>query len=161
MGRIAKTTKEKKVSGTDRDDRKRHTRKSGAAEPVESEPDFALNDFGERVYNQVKSYLNQNGILWEVDNVLISQYAYFAQVFKVTTDKMTDGHSDIVSISDKGNEYMSINYQVLANAKNQMTTLAKVLGIGPYYRQSIKAFDEEPEQDDEVSEMIKEMNEYR
>jgi len=90
--------------------------------------------------------------------MLISQYAYFAQIFRATANIIQDKHSEIVAISDKGREYMSINYQVLANAKNQMGSLAKVLGIGPYYRQSIKAFDEEPEQADEVADMIKEMN---
>jgi len=157
MGRPAKTDKQKKISGTDRSDRKRHTKISGT-ESVEGSSEVELNDYGIGVYNQLKEYLNYNGIFWEVDNMLISQYAYFAQIFKITADKMKDNHSSIVSIGDKGNEYMSIDYQVLANAKNQMTTLAKVLGIGPYYRQSIRAFDEEPKQTDEVADMIKEMN---
>lgn len=157
MGRRAKTEEEKKISGTQRDDRKRYTRRSTTPNSKKIKPEIKLNNFGKKVYRQVKAYLEDNGILFEVDSFLITQYAYFAQVFKITAEKIGADHDQMVTVTDKGNEYMSVNYQVLANAKNQMNALSKILGIGPYYRQSIRAFDEEPAEEDPVEAMMREM----
>lgn len=161
MGRLAKKASDKKISGTERADRVRKTRRSDVPDSIDGGPAIQLDDFGTKVYDDLQKYLSGNGILFNVDNILITQYAYFAQIFRIVANQMGTEYTSIVCVSDKGNEYMSVSYQVMSNAKNQMDSLSKILGIGPFYRQAIKAFDEEPEQEDEVADMIEEMNAYR
>jgi len=109
-----------------------------------------LDRIGKKVYRRLHHHLSLNGLLQDIDELLIEQFAEAYSSYRKNIE-IVKKEGDVL-ISDKGNRYIHPAKSAMSSDFKQMQQLAKVMGIGVANREKLKII---IENDDEFIKFLK------
>ena len=148
MGRQTKSKELKAIEGTLRPDRDRIPVKRSLDSKELPDPQLDLKEAGRNLFDALCIHLNDAGVLWQVDAMMLSMYCKNWELLNEAADSI---HSldDLVQEFDNGVIQISPALTVFEKLSKTVITLGAKLGLSPADREKLASFARiEKEQDD-------------
>lgn len=148
MGRPAKSKELKALEGTLRNDRDRIPAKRQLAAAEMPAPQLNLEPEALDLFTALCTHLNDAGVLWQVDSMMLSLYCKNWGMLQAVADEL-QSLDDLVQEFDSGVIQISPALTVFEKLTKTVTTLGAKLGLSPADREKLASFARiEKEQDD-------------
>ena len=148
MGRPPKSKELKAVEGTLRKDRDRIPVKRTLDVQELPEPQLELKAKGKLLFEALCIHLNDAGVLWQVDSMMLSMYCKNWELLQEAADSIHK-LDDLVQEFDNGVIQISPALTVFEKLSKTVITLGSKLGLSPADREKLASFARiEKEQDD-------------
>lgn len=147
MGRPSKSKELKALEGTLRPDRDRTPTKRQLNKAELPEPQLKLEPEAVDLFNALCVHLNDAGVLWQVDAMMLSLYCKHWAMLRAVTDEL-NGLDDLVQEFDNGVVQISPALTVFDKLTKTVLSLGGKLGLSPADREKLASFariEKEPE----------------
>jgi P27 family predicted phage terminase small subunit len=148
MGRPAKSKELKALEGTLRKDRDRVPTKRKLENAELPQPQLDLEDEAIELFYALCTHLNEAGVLWQVDSMMLSLYCKHWAMLRAVTDELKS-LDDMVQEFDNGVVQISPALTVFDKLTKTVLALGGKLGLSPADREKLASFARiEKEQED-------------
>ena len=148
MARPPKSKELKMMQGTLRADRDRVPQKRTLDTKELPDPQLALKEKGRNLFDALCLHLNDAGVLWQVDAMMLSMYCKNWELLEQASDSIHN-LDDLVQEFDNGVIQISPALTVFEKLSKTVITLGAKLGLSPADREKLASFARiEKEQDD-------------
>lgn len=148
MARPPKSKELKMMQGTLRADRDRIPQKRTLDTKELPDPQLALKEKGRNLFDALCLHLNDAGVLWQVDAMMLSMYCKNWELLEQASDSIHN-LDDLVQEFDNGVIQISPALTVFEKLSKTVITLGAKLGLSPADREKLASFARiEKEQDD-------------
>ena len=148
MGRPRKSKELKAIEGTLRADRDRIPVKRTLDTTELPDPQLELKPQGLHLFDALCIHLNDAGVLWQVDAMMLSMYCKNWELLEEAADSIHK-LDDLVQEFDNGVIQISPALTVFEKLSKTVITLGSKLGLSPADREKLASFARiEKEQDD-------------
>ncbi len=148
MGRPSKSKELKAIEGTLRADRDRIPTKRTLDIKELPDPQLELKEDGRSLFQALCIHLNDAGVLWQVDAMMLSMYCKNWELLNEAADSIHN-IDDLVQEFDNGVIQISPALTVFEKLSKTVITLGAKLGLSPADREKLASFARiEKEQDD-------------
>lgn len=148
MGRPRKSKELKAIEGTLRPDRDRIPVKRTLDSKELPDPQLDLKEDGRNLFDALCIHLNDAGVLWQVDAMMLSMYCKNWELLQEAADSIHK-LEDLVQEFDNGVIQISPALTVFEKLSKTVITLGSKLGLSPADREKLASFARiEKEQDD-------------
>ena len=139
MGRPTKSKELKAIEGTLRPDRDRIPQKRTLDAKELPDPQLQLKEAGLNLFDALCIHLNDAGVLWQVDAMMLSMYCKNWELLNEAADSI---HSldDLVQEFDNGVIQISPALTVFEKLSKTVITLGSKLGLSPADREKLASF---------------------
>lgn len=136
------------MQGTLRADRDRIPQKRTLDTKELPDPQLALKEKGRNLFDALCLHLNDAGVLWQVDAMMLSMYCKNWELLEQASDSIHN-LDDLVQEFDNGVIQISPALTVFEKLSKTVITLGAKLGLSPADREKLASFARiEKEQDD-------------
>lgn len=148
MARPPKSKELKMMQGTLRADRDRIPQKRTLDTKELPDPQLELKEKGRNLFDALCLHLNDAGVLWQVDAMMLSMYCKNWELLEQASDSIHN-LDDLVQEFDNGVIQISPALTVFEKLSKTVITLGAKLGLSPADREKLASFARiEKEQDD-------------
>lgn len=148
MARPPKSKELKMMQGTLRADRDRIPQKRTLDARELPDPQLELKEKGRNLFDALCLHLNDAGVLWQVDAMMLSMYCKNWELLEQASDSIHN-LDDLVQEFDNGVIQISPALTVFEKLSKTVITLGAKLGLSPADREKLASFARiEKEQDD-------------
>ena len=139
MGRPTQSKELKAIEGTLRPDRDRIPQKRTLDAKELPDPQLQLKEAGRNLFDALCIHLNDAGVLWQVDAMMLSMYCKNWELLNEAADSI---HSldDLVQEFDNGVIQISPALTVFEKLSKTVITLGSKLGLSPADREKLASF---------------------
>jgi len=139
MGRPPKSKELKAIEGTLRPDRDRIPAKRTLNTTDLPEPQLELHAKGSHLFDALCLHLNDAGVLWQVDAMMLSMYCKSWELLQEAADSI-HRLEDLVQEFDNGVIQISPALTVFEKLSKTVITLGSKLGLSPADREKLASF---------------------
>ena len=139
MGRPAKSKEIKAIQGTLRPDRDRVPEKRVLQDQELPDPQLELNEKGRELFQALCIHLNDAGVLWQVDAMMLSMYCKNWALLQAVSDEIETA-DDLIQEFDSGVYQISPALTVFEKLSKTVMSLGSKLGLSPADREKLASF---------------------
>lgn len=154
MARPPKSKELKAIQGTLRPDRDRVPQKRILDQKELPSPQLDLQDHGLDLFKALCIHLNDAGVLWQVDAMMLSMYCKNWELLQEASDSITR-LDDLVQEFDNGVIQISPALTVFEKLSKTVITLGAKLGLSPADREKLASFARIEKEEDDPYEALK------
>jgi len=154
MGRPSKSKEMKAIEGTLRPDRDRIPMKRTLDKNELPDPQLDLHEQGRNLFDALCIHLNDAGVLWQVDAMILSMYCKNWELLQEAADSIHK-LEDLVQEFDNGVIQISPALTVFEKLSKTVITLGSKLGLSPADREKLASFARIEKEKDDPYEALK------
>jgi len=154
MPRPPKSKELKKIEGTLRPDRDRVPNKRTLATSQLPSPQLELQEKGTELFKALCIHLNDAGVLWQVDAMLLSMYCKNWELLQEASDSISR-IDDLVQEFDNGVIQISPALTVFEKLSKTVMSIGGKLGLSPADREKLASFARIEKEEDDPYEALK------
>lgn len=154
MARPLKSKELKAIQGTLRPDRDRVPQKRVLQSKELPSPQLELQERGKELFRALCIHLNDAGVLWQVDAMLLSMYCKNWELLQEASDSISR-IDDLVQEFDNGVIQVSPALTVFEKLSKTVMSIGGKLGLSPADREKLASFARIEKEEDDPYEALK------
>lgn len=154
MARPLKSKELKAIQGTLRPDRDRVPQKRVLQSKELPSPQLELQERGKELFKALCIHLNDAGVLWQVDAMLLSMYCKNWELLQEASDSISR-IDDLVQEFDNGVIQVSPALTVFEKLSKTVMSIGGKLGLSPADREKLASFARIEKEEDDPYEALK------
>jgi len=139
MARPSKSKELKAIQGTLRPDRDRVPEKRVLDQKELPDPQLDLNPQAQELFKALCIHLNDAGVLWQVDAMMLSMYCKNWALLQAVSNEI-EGIDDLVQEFDSGVFQISPALTVFEKLSKTVISMGSKLGLSPADREKLASF---------------------